>query len=151
VPFWVKSERDALARLHSGPHHPCISPDRQRILGETAGQLTKRPERSVFGKGLAPQEGVPPVVGWIQIWKIRVVSFSSLYSEWADTCASRRHLNITGLGAADVAHRILVGDRPVPDVGDDFHVGMGMLREAGLGGDLVVQTLRLPQPIRLGS
>ncbi|MCY1250822.1 hypothetical protein D9M72_645000 [compost metagenome] len=31
---------------------------------------------------MAPQDGVPPrTVGWIQIWKMRVTSFSRLYSE----------------------------------------------------------------------
>jgi len=44
--------------------------------------VTKLPERSDFGKGLAPQVGWPPsVVGSIQIWKIFVSVGSRLYSE----------------------------------------------------------------------
>ena len=39
VPFWVEGKHDALACLHGGPHHPCVSPDRRRIvLGE--GRIT---------------------------------------------------------------------------------------------------------------
>ena len=45
--------------------------------------VTNRPERSAFGNGLAPQAGLPPLsVGSIQIWKIRVVASSRLYSAW---------------------------------------------------------------------
>jgi type I restriction enzyme S subunit len=43
--------------------------------------VTKRPERSPFGKGCEPQAGEPPVwLGLIQIWKIRVGFCSRLYS-----------------------------------------------------------------------
>src|SRR6185312_2880580 len=48
------------------------------------------------------------------------------------------HLHVTGLGAALVAERVLVGDRAFADIGDDFHVGMWMRREAGVRRDLVV-------------
>jgi hypothetical protein len=45
--------------------------------------VTSLPERSDFGNGFAPQQGCPPcLLGSIQIWKIRVVPGSRLYSEW---------------------------------------------------------------------
>ena len=52
--------------------------------GRPLARATKLPERSPLGKGLAPQDGGcwPRSSGMIQIWKIRVVSFSWLYSEW---------------------------------------------------------------------
>jgi len=54
-----------------------------RALAEPLARATKRPERSALGNGLAPHAGFPPLsVGSIQIWKIRVVSGSRLYSAW---------------------------------------------------------------------
>jgi hypothetical protein len=37
-----------------------------------------------------------------------------------------------------IAQVILMGDRALDDVGHDFHVAMGMRREAGAGSDPVV-------------
>ncbi|MNT19068.1 hypothetical protein D3C72_1543050 [compost metagenome] len=55
-----------------------------------------------------------------------------------DAGARAHHLHVAGLGAALVAQVVLVGDGPLADVGDDFHVLVRVRREAGLGGDLVV-------------
>ncbi len=56
----------------------------------------------------------------------------------ADAGTGRHDLDVTGLGAASIAHRVLMGDRAVPDIGDDFHIRVGMRREAGLRSDLIV-------------
>src|SRR5215813_2362539 len=48
------------------------------------------------------------------------------------------HLHVTGLGAALVAERVLVGDRTLADIGDDLHVRVRMRGEAGVRRDLVV-------------
>src|SRR5690606_26181766 len=56
----------------------------------------------------------------------------------SDACASRHDLNVTGFGAALIAKAVLMGDRAFADIGDDFHVGMGVRRETGTGGDFII-------------
>ena len=97
------------------------------------------PERSDFGNGLAPQDGWPPcVVGSIQIWKILVLVGSQIVLGVADAGAGAHHLHVARLGAALVAKDVLMGDRAFADIGDDFHVGVGMGGKAGVRRDLVV-------------
>ena len=55
-----------------------------------------------------------------------------------DAGARAHHLDIAGLGAATIAQAVLVGNGPGPDIGDDFHIGVGMVRKAGIGGDGIV-------------
>jgi len=62
----------------------------------------------------------------------------------ADAAAGTHHLYLSGLGAADVAQRILVGDGAVAHIGDDLHVAVAVQREAGAGLDGVV----VPHPQR---
>ena len=82
--------------------------------------------------------------GMIQIWKIRVVPGSRLYSAcWMPvpaliTCTSPASVR------PRVAQVVLVRDRAFADVGDDLHVRVRVRREAGLGGDGVV----VPDPQR---
>src|SRR4029077_12903811 len=52
--------------------------------------------------------------------------------------ASAHHLHIARFGTALVAKTVLMGDRAFADIGDDFHVGMGMGGKAGVRRDLVV-------------
>src|ERR1700722_8052585 len=47
-------------------------------------------------------------------------------------------LDVARYGAANIADAILMGDRALADIGDDFHVCMGVQSEAGPGRDLVV-------------
>jgi len=54
------------------------------------------------------------------------------------------HLHVAGFGAPLVAETVLMGDRAFADIGDDFHVGMGMRGKAGVRRDLVV----VPYPQR---
>jgi len=62
----------------------------------------------------------------------------------ADAGARAHYLHIARFGAALVAQAVLVGDGAFTDIGDDFHVGVGMGRETRAGGDGVV----VPHPQR---
>jgi hypothetical protein len=55
-----------------------------------------------------------------------------------DPGAGAHHLHVAGFGPALVAEAVLVGDRALPDIGDDLHIGMRMRRKAGSGCNLVV-------------
>jgi hypothetical protein len=48
------------------------------------------------------------------------------------------NLHVARYSAADVAGAVLVRDDALPDIGDDFHVGVWMTAEAGTRCDLVV-------------
>ncbi len=56
----------------------------------------------------------------------------------ADAGAGRHHLDIAGAGAALVAQTVLMRDRALADISDDFHVAVRMRRKAGARRDLVV-------------
>ena len=53
-------------------------------------------------------------------------------------------LDVPRARAAGVAQAVLVGDGAFADIGDDLHVGVGVRRKAGPGGDGVV----VPHPDR---
>ncbi len=55
-----------------------------------------------------------------------------------DAGSRAHHLDVACLGAAFVAHAVLMRDRTLPDIGDDFHVRVRMRREARVRGNLVV-------------
>ncbi|MOA05482.1 hypothetical protein D3C78_1250830 [compost metagenome] len=55
-----------------------------------------------------------------------------------DAAAGAHHLYVAGFGAALVAQAVLVGDRALADVGDDFHLAVRMRWEAGARGDFVI-------------
>jgi DNA-binding transcriptional LysR family regulator len=141
VPYRVERQSDPLPALIVAPI--TLASARMRSASSSSSNplasVTKRPDRSPLGNGFAPQDGLPPLsVGSIQIWNRRVVSSSRLYSE----CRTPEPADITCTSPASVrpgiAHRILMGDRALADIGDDLHVGMRMRREAGPRGDLVV-------------
>jgi hypothetical protein len=48
------------------------------------------------------------------------------------------HLHVAGFGAALVAKAVLMGDCAFANIGDDFHVGVGMGGKAGIRRDLVI-------------
>src|SRR4029077_7787322 len=50
-----------------------------------------------------------------------------------DAGAGTHHLHVAGLGAALVAETVLMGDRPLADIGDDLHVGVWVRRKPGVG------------------
>ncbi|MGY4598747.1 hypothetical protein ACVWXL_006493 [Bradyrhizobium sp. GM22.5] len=56
----------------------------------------------------------------------------------ADAAAGAHHLHVARFGAAFVAEAVLMGDRALAHIGDDFHVGVGMGGKAGVRRDLVV-------------
>src|SRR5690349_258274 len=49
-----------------------------------------------------------------------------------NTAPRTHHLDIAGLGATAIAEAVLMGDGTLPHIGDDFHVGVRMQREAGV-------------------
>jgi hypothetical protein len=55
-----------------------------------------------------------------------------------DSSASAHDLDVASHGPADIAGAIFVRYRALADIGDDFHVGMGVTAKAGAGRDLVV-------------
>src|SRR6185437_10576583 len=62
----------------------------------------------------------------------------------ADAAASAHHLHVARFGSALVAETVLMRDRALADIGDDFHVGVGVRRKAGVRRDLVF----VPHPKR---
>jgi len=66
--------------------------------------------------------------------------------------AGTHHLYVAGVGAALVAEAVLMGDGTLADIGDDFHVGMGMGGKAVFGAiSSSFHTRKDPWPILLGS
>jgi hypothetical protein len=61
-----------------------VGADRQRVAvaRAAAGEHDETAVAFAFGNGREPQVGSPRASGMIQIWKMRVVSFSTLYSAW---------------------------------------------------------------------
>ena len=55
-----------------------------------------------------------------------------------DACAGAHHLNVASLGTALIAQTILMGNRTLADIGDDFHVRMRMGGKAGSRRDFIV-------------
>ena len=56
----------------------------------------------------------------------------------ADPGSRAHHLDVARHGAADIAGAIFVRDHALADIGDDFHVRVSVMAEAGARGDLVV-------------
>ena len=56
----------------------------------------------------------------------------------ADPGAGAHHLHVAGFGAPLVAEAVLMGDRALPHIGDDLHIGMRMRREPRFRCDLIV-------------
>ncbi len=74
---------------------------------------------------------MPRSDGMIQIcsrWQVSVGL--ALNSAWVMPRARAHALDFAGANDAATAAGILVGDGPVQDVGDDFHVAVGMGRKA---------------------
>ena len=70
----------------------------------------------------------------------------------AHTGSGAHHLNVARAGAAGIAEAILVRDRALPDIGNDFHIVVRMFAEAASGGNtVIIETRNAPNPIRLGS
>src|SRR5437879_10596119 len=61
-----------------------------------------------------------------------------------NAAAGAHHLYVARFRPALVAEAVLVRDRAFADIGDDFHVGMGMGGKAAIRLDLVV----VPHPQR---
>ena len=53
-------------------------------------------------------------------------------------CPGRRDLNLTSTGDSFIPLAVLMSYCPFPDIGDDFHILMGMHWEACSGLDLVI-------------
>ena len=103
-----------------------------------------------MGKGLAPQDGVPPCpAGSIQIWN-SVVGMVPVVLGVANAGPRAHHLDVARLGAALVAEAVVMRDRARADIGDDLHVGMRVRGKARIGRDLVVvphAQSPVPQPL----
>jgi hypothetical protein len=56
----------------------------------------------------------------------------------SNTRPGAHDLNVARYRAADVAGAVFVRDDALPDIGNDFHVGMWVTAEAGTWGDFVV-------------
>jgi hypothetical protein len=56
----------------------------------------------------------------------------------ADAGSSAYDLDAASQGATDIADAIFVGDRALADIGNDFHIRMGVKAEAGPWSDFVV-------------
>ena len=125
--WWrAPARRRGSAARHSSPATPLA-------------MVTNLPERSDFGNGLAPQVGWPPLVlGSIQIWKILRLGRLQIVFGVTHAAAGAHHLHVARFGAALVAEAVLMGDRAFANIGDDFHVGVGMGGKAGVRRDLVV-------------
>ena len=55
-----------------------------------------------------------------------------------DTGSGAHDLDVAGYGTTDVAGAIFVRDGALADIGNDFHIRVGVTAEAAPGSDLVV-------------
>ena len=61
--------------------------------------------------------------------------------------AGTHYLNIAGFGAAFIAHAVLMGNRPLADIGDDFHVAMRVRVKPLPRRDFIIIPNAQPPPI----
>src|SRR5690606_32503783 len=120
---------------------PRISTDRQGIgiPFDAAGQCHESP-------GTLTARKRPCAPAWRQTASIRVDPYLEklagfvLLVELAmgDAGAGTHHLHVTRCRAAAIAQAVFVADGALAYVGDDFHVAVGMGREARVSRDAVV-------------
>src|SRR3984893_953264 len=127
--FSVVASTRASARIGSASLSPSMP----------LAMVTKLPERSGFGNGLAPQGGWTARPGGLDpdledfcLGRLQII-FGVAYAG-----ARAHHLHVARFGAALVAETVLMGDRALADIGDDFHVGVGMRGKSAVRRDLFV-------------
>ena len=130
-----------LAGLQRGGEHARIGTDRQRVVitgnaggdgHELAGAVPLRKRLRAPGRLAALRGRLDPDLEDLGRRRLQIVFGVP------DARARAHHLHVTGLGAALVAERVLMGDRTFAHIGDDFDVGVGMRGKAGVRRDLVV-------------
>ena len=55
-----------------------------------------------------------------------------------DSSSGAHHLNVACGSAAFIAQAVLVADRAGPDIGDDFHILVGVGGEAGVRSNFII-------------
>ena len=131
----------ALAGFQRGGKHPRVGTDRQCVLvigksagdgDEIAGAVRFRERFRAPGRLAALRLRFDPDLEDLGRLRLQIVFGVT------DTGAGAHHLNVARFGAALVAEAVLMGDRALADIGDDFHVGVGCGGKAGVRRDLVV-------------
>ena len=85
-----------------------------------------------------PHAGAPPSnFGLIQMEDARGLWLQIGFGV-PNTSASAHHLNVAGDDASLIPQAVAMAHRTVADIGDDFHIGVGMRRETAVRRDLVV-------------
>ena len=118
-----------------------ISADQQRlgILWIPARQFDETSRAIRFGKFAAVPARRPTAVAGQQpdLEELEGILVAVVFG-MTDSGSGAHDLDVASNCPTDVAGTIFVGDRALPDIGDDFHVGMGVAAKAGAGRDLVV-------------
>jgi len=113
--------------------------ERFRVLRFSARELNEASGAIPFGEFAAVPTGLPAAVTWKQPYLEKLEGvFVSIVFGMADPRSSTHDLDIAGNGPTDVAGAIFMRDRALPNIGDDFHVGVSVAAEAGAGRDFVV-------------
>jgi len=124
-----------------GAQDPRISADQEGIgiLRISACQLDEASGTIRFGKFAAVPARLPAAVARKQpdLEELEGV-FVAIVLGMTDPGSSTHDLDVAGHGPPDIAGAIFVCHRALADIGDDFHVGMGVTAKAGAGSDLVV-------------
>ena len=130
-----------LARFERCSDHTRIGTDRQRVAIAivTARQRHELAGAIALGKGSRAPARLLAIAGRNDP-DLEDLGDRILHIIFAvrDAGAGAHHLYVARFGAALVAEVILVGDRTLSDIGDDFHVAMGVGRESGLRRDRIV-------------
>jgi len=124
-----------------GSQDPRISADqkRLRILRIPARQLDETSGAIRFGEFAAVPARLPAAVARKQPDLEELEgAFVAIVLGMTDPGSSAHDLDVASHGPADIAGAVFMGHRALADIGDDFHVGMGVAAKASAGRDLVV-------------
>jgi hypothetical protein len=141
--------------LQRRTEHACVGADRQRVAvaraaagehDETAVAFAFRERTRTPGRFAAARFRDDPDLEDARGLVLDVVLGV------ADAAARAHHLHVARFRAALVAETVLVRDRAIAHIGDDFHVRVRMRRKTAVRGDfVVVPHAQRAQPMREGS
>ncbi len=141
MPEPAERVRDHRPCQKSCAQNPRVRPDLQRLC--VLGVPTRERNQSSGAIRLRELAVVPP-------WRSTALprkqpnlkqlegSLAKIALGMTDPRPRANNLHVARYRAADVAGAVLVRDDALPDIGDDFHVGVWMTAEAGTRCDLVV-------------
>ena len=141
MPKPAERVRDGRPRQKSRAQNPRVGADLQRLC--VLGVPTRECDQSSGAIGLREAAIVPARRSAALTRKQPNLeqlegNLATIALGMTDPRPRANNLNVARYRTADVAGAVLMRDDALPDIGDDFHVGMRVTAEAGAWGDLVV-------------